>query len=1392
MNSLLQKQSAVMEGVSGKRVRILAQRLAAYIPTTLTRKILQDEELPLGEAETVTAATMFADLSGFTRMAEGLAGDGARGTEALSHTLLMTFTALISAIHDAGGTVSHFHGDAMMIYFPDVDGQAASRALASAQFMQSLMNTNFSSVTAAHSGETNSSYTLSIKIGVGYGRCLQMIVGDEENKEFVLAGTAVDEAVTAQLQAEAGQVFASEAALKAAALPSSSPFRLVQELPPVPNAQNGLYWEAYDQPALLRLLTAVPAFIPPALFERLQDRNSQSISEHRSVTSMFVQFEGIDFATEGAGEQMQAYYRWAWKIVQRYGGTNSRVNRVLTGDKGNQLHIMFGTPIAPDAPEQAVRCALALQQKRPEFITCQRIGLTVGRVFAGAIGSFNRREYTVVGRRVNLSARLTQICPADGILLDAETAERVQPHIVCKSLPSVALKGHQEPVAIFQVVGEQTAVTQAEARFQQWQQPPSGRSKELKQLFERMTQAMQGEGGLLAIHGSYGSGQMPFLAAGVRHWLDAGGQGFVGICQQHTSDVAYAPWVSVWRDFFELTPEMSAADHLAKVTERVQELTPDVAKGVDLWRELLGTPLRTTALLLDLPAVVRQMRLFKLVKKSITAAVAERPLLIILEDVHLADQASLDLIDILAQQSETLPLLLLITYRSGVDFNLHTLTRPMSSQIGLTDFTPQQARRLIHDRLGTDQLPMLVEQRLGLRDRQGRESAVNPLFLEESLQMMLSMNIVELDKSRYASQPVRFDEARLAKMEVPDTIYTLLLSRLDRLPAAERGLLQTASVIGREFDLTTLIAISPGLDRETAASLLDELVQIGLLQQLNSGLVASYLFKHNLTHQVVYQSLTYARRQKIHATIAEWIIRQSGDLLPTLFPVLAYHFSQTNLHQDGLKYALAAAEDAELQHNYRGAAEFYKQATHHFGGLGAEAKWETAVFISIARAKTLLRLGQFTQAGLLATEAMKLCLDHDEMDQTFGIYNLMAEIRLRQARYTDVPMLTSKIVNSLLAYTPPLELANAYLLWGQSLAALANWQLAADKLERAEEIYRATKDTAGLVKVLTILAQVESYQRPDETAVKLIEEALTLLENEPIPELLGEAELALSQVQFRLGKAKLALETAETAVSSLRSVGTNGLAHGLTHRAAVAIYLGQFKAALANLKMASRLFEGMDDVPGQLKLYLLWGVEYNGSLGDWRQARRRLVRVGQLLMAQPKDEGMVVQEGVRLWLGLGRVALNTGRWEQAELLLQKVLTAVASIRLIWWRPAAFYTWGMLLLARAGDYERETAPTHLREQAVAEAHQYFQKGFRAVEAGGNPDELPLILLQLGLTAREMGDERCWHYLETAVQTARPRARYADRLQTFREAGQALLQAPAFHLQQLGHEILASFP
>ena len=296
-----------------------------------------------GQARRLVAATLFMDLSGFTALTRELATDGPRGAEEMNRILLMTFTAMINAIHTSGGAVIHFHGDAMLVYFPDDDGQAATRALACAGFMMGLMQRGYSEVRVTRAAGQEDSFELTIKVGVGYGRCVEIVVGDPESSlEFVVAGPAVQEASVAQQMATDGQVIASETVLRQAGLPADKPYRLVTEVLPVPYAPPILFLGSYDKERLRLLLTVATRFLHPTLCERILDEKAAFVAEHRPVTSLFVGFDGIDFEAPNAGEQLQAYYQWAVEIVARHGGSNSRLNRLLTGDKGNQLHIIFG------------------------------------------------------------------------------------------------------------------------------------------------------------------------------------------------------------------------------------------------------------------------------------------------------------------------------------------------------------------------------------------------------------------------------------------------------------------------------------------------------------------------------------------------------------------------------------------------------------------------------------------------------------------------------------------------------------------------------------------------------------------------------------------------------------------------------------------------------------------------------------------------------------------------------------------------------------------------------------------------------------------------------------------------------------------------------------------
>ncbi len=1366
----------------------MARRFAAYIPITLTRQIADNGMPEPGQAHWLTAATLFSDLSGFTHMAEELAKDGPRGAEELNRTLLMTFTGLINAIHDAGGAVCHFHGDAMLVYFPDDDGRAASRALACGRFMQSLMLTSFTQVKTYRPSGKKATFDLSIRTGVGYGRCLEMVVGDPEiSLEFVLAGAAVDEAVNAQMQARAGQLVASRQAIEQAGLAVNGPFREVNEVVPVPSAEPGLYWEAFDNKALNRLITAVPAFIPPTIHERLKDQGTQYVADHRPVTSMFVQFEGIDYEAEEAGQLLQRYYLWAVELVARFGGENSRVNRLLTGDKGSQLHILFGAPVAPDSPDQAIRCALALQREKPDFITSQRIGMAGGQMFACAVGSQNRREYTAVGSLVNLSSRLTQVCPDGGVVTDETTARRVRDSIEFTTTSPVEIKGKLEPIPLYLAQNERRIYNQLQAHFGRLKHPPIGRDEELACLFKRMDSALAGQGGLVALSGPFGSGQSRILAAAVRHWLSAGGTGWVGIGQPPMSDKPYGQWQSVWRDFFGLRSDMDVKTQNSIVVDQIRSLAPTFLTEASLWSEVLGIPMPLSTKLINLPAEVKQARLFAMVGACLTAAAEDHPLLIIIEDIHWADQLSLDLIDALAPQFENHPIMLIFTSLTLSGVTLQALNHPLCISIPLDDLPPERARRVVKHIVGVDTLPSRVEQRLGLRDWKGENCSVNPLFLEESLKMMLSKGVLQLEKVNGSNGhamtispvPVHVNDNLLAQMIVPDSISTLLLARLDRLPAASRSLLQVAAVIGREFDLETLVAIHPALTSEAIVDLLEELVRMEILQQVSDDPEQRYIFHQMLVHAVVYETIPYARRQTFHAMIADHLVAiyENGNLAP-YYPVLAYHYSQTDRHENGLHYARTAAEDATDVFANREAVDLYKQALTHLEALGVAENWQKAVEILIARGKILRLLGRFTEGIMDATQALRLCQENGDRSLTPPINNLLAELKYCQGRYDEVYELAGDVVDELSAFASLEDRVQAYLLSAIAARESLEMNRALNHLQQAAEIINVMAEAHHWqAAVLGARSLISSRQLKLPAALKAMEKALELARTAGFPALTGLVLFQLSHLLLRMGRPETSLGRVTEAIELVRSTHHNLLAHALTQRAAVHLYLGQYPRALSDLKTAADLFEGMDDIRGEVELYLLWGKEYCPAIGDWGASSSLLQKADGLLASGAAGDKGHERLRVQLWLGLGRAALETKRLVQAETIAGRLLSAIEDDDHIWVRPAVYLFAGLFRLAAHPD----------DPSAVKGARVYFHDALDAVKNGGNPDYLAPIFLQLAQSAPSQQYRQ--KYLELSLKFAQERATFREKSHCFKTAVPILDQSTDERLRQLAGDCQA---
>ena len=1092
---------------SSRQLGRLAERMAAYIPQTITHRLLRGEPFEPGQPRRFMAATLFADISGFSHMANVLAADGPRGAEELNRVLLMTFTAMINAIHNAGGVVSHFHGDAMMVYIPDDDGQAAVNALACAQFMQSLIQQGYNQASVTRANNQQATFNLSMRVGVGYGECLEVVVGSvADGLECVVAGAAIDEAAEAETRAQKGEVMASQRVLQRANLPTAEPFRLVTEVLPVPYNQQAIHWEAYSAEQLWRVAETAAAFVPAPLHDRILTHNAYFVAEHRPVTSLFVRFEGIHYGRDNAHTLLQQYYLWASQLVARYGGENSRVNRVLTGDKGNLLHILFGAPVAPEAPGQALRCALALQREKPSFITSQQIGVASGQAFACAVGAQARREYTVVGEVVNLSSRLTDLCAPNQVLTDGATAHKAQEQIVFTGFGAVRVKGFAQPVEIFEAKSVRQSIEQLRLRFDTTQRPLTWRQAELNHLHQLVQQSWQGHGAAVAIYGLSSAEPTRLIGPAIHEWLDRGGTVYLGLGQHHLREWPFSLWLPIWRGFFGLQLEQHPAQQHQQIERKLRELgmeTPDWRP----WGRLLGLE-QPTGYDERPSAETRIQQAAALMQYSFTRVASRTPLLIVLENIHWADQESLALLRLVAEAWRNQPILVLLTFALGMSLPLEQIP-PHTHTIPLAEISASEGLALMQQLLGGGDVPPLLVRHLGLHQA---ASMVNPLFLEEGLHMMLEKGVLQAADGQWV-----VDEEALLGLKMSDSVQSLLLSRLDRISAEARTLLQAAAVIGRQFEQEMLAQALFGTTSANIATMLEELVGARLIAEMVST-PPTFLFQDEAILEVVYDSIPYGRRQRWHASVAEWLLGQHGRHAKPIYPLLAYHYGRTDLHERGLEFALAGADEAFAQQSVQSAVELYGQAETHLAALpNSSHLWLTAVHIWLRRAELLRQMGKIEPALKDARQAARVAREQKDALRAGLSYNLLARLLVQTAACAEALELTGLLTHGLANHLPPSEVAHALVTQGEAQCYVGQFAPARASFGRAIDLFTQAGDEAGLVRAhavcgheyASMLGDWVEARRHLEAGQRLLAHHLAVDEVEVVRLWLGLAQLEL-------------------------------------------------------------------------------------------------------------------------------------------------------------------------------------------------------------------------------------------------------------------------------------------
>jgi tetratricopeptide (TPR) repeat protein len=502
--------------------------------------------------------------------------------------------------------------------------------------------------------------------------------------------------------------------------------------------------------------------------------------------------------------------------------------------------------------------------------------------------------------------------------------------------------------------------------------------------------------------------------------------------------------------------------------------------------------------------------------------------------------------------------------------------------------------------------------------------------------------------------------------------------------------------------------------------------------------------------------------------VADWLVERHQDNLRLLDPVLAYHYSRAGLHQEGLRYAVAAADDARDIFANREAVELYKLAEGHLRALGVEERWQTAVNIYLSRGEALRFIGDFSTAVADVEQAISLSLAHRGWERAARAHNLMAELKCRQAHYDEAQVLVERVIVDWAERIPSDELARAYQWLGTAASSKLDHELALSSLKRAEMICHTTNNKKRLARVLEGVAYVYYVQRELGPALDAMQRSVNLSRGFNTPTAVVSALNNIGLIQSTLGLPEEALHTFTEAIELLQDASRNFLAHVLANRAAVLAYLGDFSSALDDFEEAISHFVSMDDEYGMLETHLLWGYEYCNVLGQWGEARYHFEQARRFIDQRPHS---YPEEKVRFLLGYGQVELEYGETEKAESLLKTGEKLIEEMDFVWWRPVALYLRALLELSREN-----------RDETIA----YLLKALKTIDDGGCPDYQPLILLKLAQL--EENREQRTVYLEQCVRAAQRRARYSDRIHCFRYAGELLVDCDDVFLRSLGEAYL----
>jgi class 3 adenylate cyclase/predicted ATPase len=770
--------------------------------------------------------------------------------------------------------------------------------------------------------------------------------------------------------------------------------------------------------------------------------------ERKTVTALFADIKGSmelieDLDPEEARRLVDPALKLMMDAVHRYEG-------YVAQSTGDGIFALFGAPVAhEDHPQRALHAARKMQEdlkryadrlrERGQPPLLVRVGVNSGEVVVRSIQTGDAHtEYTPIGHSISLAARLQTLAAPGSVVIGERVKKFVEGYFQLKALGASRIKGVSEPVNVYEVTGLGPLRTRLQRSAGRGLTKFVGREREMEALKHAAEQAKSGHGQIVAAMAEPGVGKSrlfyEFKVTSQSGWMV-----LETFSVSHGKASAYLPVIDLLRNYFRIAIEDDERTRREKVTGRVVALDRSLEDTLPYLFSLLGI-VEGDDPLAQMDGQIKKRRTLEAIKRILLRESLNQPLMVIFEDLHWIDEHTQELLNLLADSIANAKILLLMNYRPEYSHQWNSKT--YYTQLRLDPLGKESAEEMLSALLGVgkDLLPLkwlIIERAEG-----------TPFFMEEIVQALFEDRVLQ-----------RNGAVKLARsmnaVRVPATVQAVLASRIDRLSAEEKELLQTLTVLGREFPLGLVrrVTLKPDDELERMLSRL----QAGefIYEQPAAGDV-EYTFKHALTQEVAYNALLVERRKPLHERTGLALEAMFAGRLDDHLDELAHHYSRSDNVAKAVEYlgragqqALQRSAYADAIRSLHAAIELLQRLPDNPGRIHQELRLQLAIGPALNAVKGFAA----PEMERAYSRARELCERLGDSPELFpALFGLRINSLLR-AQLRTAYELAEQLLRRAQSEQDPALLMFAHLALGDTSLWMGELLLAREHLEMAISLY---------------------------------------------------------------------------------------------------------------------------------------------------------------------------------------------------------------------------------------------------------------------------------------------------------------------------------------------------